>query len=132
MSFRFFQELRLIPVSPFVRLDVPEARIWIVFIIGERFTVLDEVLHIIYRYGKTKTAVENVPHISHANYFTSQIKQRPAAVSRIDIRIGLNIDQPLKSSASGTDYTVGNCSFQTQRITYSKDLLTDPYPVDVT
>ena len=50
---------------------------------------------IINRYCKAQTAKENISHTCYADNFPGKIKERASGIPRINIRVCLQIDQPL-------------------------------------
>ena len=79
------------------------------------------MLYVIDWYGKAESTVEYISHIRDPDYLTGQIKERPAGVAWIDIRISLDIDKTLKGPVYCADDTVGYRSLQTQRIADSEN-----------
>ena len=85
--------------SRWLVIDVTGVRIG--SIVGERFTIPDEILEIPCGNGKPQCLTTSNAHVGDANDFTTGIEEWATAVARVDWRVGLDVGQPIKVTLGG-------------------------------
>ena len=115
------QEFRTAFIASPVRLNILVPRIGIVLIVGKGFPVIEEVLDVVDRDRKAQAPIKDITHIRNPDDLAGQIKQRPAGVAGIYIRIRLNIHQTLERPILRAHYPIGNRALQSERIPDSKN-----------
>src|SRR5687767_3248658 len=79
----------------------------------------EKILHVLNRDGEAETFSEYL-HVGHAGHFTLEVKKRPAAVARIDLRGRLDVKLALELPRLGADNAFGDRAFQPQWATNRK------------
>ena len=93
--------------------------------------MIEEVFHAVHRYGETQAFAEGDFHVGHANDFTAQVEERTAAVARIDLRRGLQVQLALHRAGLRADDPFGDGPFQSQRTADGEDPFADGQGVRV-